>query len=165
MNLRPAAEARQRRARVILLILGPLLLGFSAVFALHTWLFLLRSARAVGTVTELRVDFDDQHRETNYAPVFAFTARDGRNYAVVSDTWANPPAFSTGDRVPVRYLADDPHTAKIATFWQLWSFPVVFGLVGSAFAGASLFLSLYERRKSGQARNHMGPMMREIPRT
>jgi uncharacterized integral membrane protein len=165
MNLRPAAEARQRGARVILLILGFLLLGLSAVFALHTWLFLLRSARAVGTVTELRVDYDDQHRETNYAPVFAFAAGDGQSHAVVSDTWANPPAFRVGEQVPVRYLVDDPQTAKIATFWQLWSFPVVFALVGSAFAGANVFLFLYERRKTGPIRTPIESPKREIPRT
>ena len=152
MKLRTAAETRQRRARIIVLTLGPLLFGFSAVFSLHTWLFLLRSARAVGTVTELRVDYDDQHRETNYAPVFAFTASDGKSHAVVSDTWANPPAFSVGERVPVRYLTDDPQTAKIATFWQLWSFPVVLALVGSAFTGASAFLFFSERRKAGHPR-------------
>lgn len=164
MNLRPAAKARQRSVRLILLILGPLLLGLSAVFALHTWLFLIRSARTVGTVTELRVDYDDQHRESNYAPVFAFTASDGKNYAVVSDTWANPPAFGVGERVPVRYFIDDPATARIATFWQLWSFPVVFALIGSAFAGANLILFLYDRRRIGQIRIPRAPAMRGIPK-
>ena len=64
-----------------------------------------------------------------YAPIFKFTAGDGRSYTVSSGVSSNPPAFYQGQRVQVRYEKDHPDGARIASFWQLWLFPVVFGIL------------------------------------
>jgi hypothetical protein len=131
---------------------GPALIAVALGFVIYTSWFLHRSVAAKGAVVSLREVHDPQNGTVTYAPVFTFTAADGRSYAVSSNTGNNPPAFAVGQQVPVLYETDNPTEAKIDSFIQLWLFPVVFGFAGATATAVGYFLLRYERRRNPQFR-------------
>jgi hypothetical protein len=109
--------------------------------------------RAEGTVIA-RQQTGSSHK--TYAPVFRFEASDGRTYVVSSDVFGRESAFRLGERVRVLYRPDDPQTARIDAFAQLWTFALVFGVVGAGFSLIpALILTNWMRRRrtSGDERD------------
>jgi hypothetical protein len=98
---------------------------------IHTELFLHRAHRASGNVVRLNQNDNDGHMI--YAPVFRFTAEDGQTYTVESNNYSGPSDFLVGQSVQVLYLASEPASARIKTFWQLRGFETVAFLLGCFF--------------------------------
>lgn len=132
------------------LIAGPCLLAVGLGFTAYTTWFLHHSATIKGTIVSLREVHDAQDDSITYAPVFTFTASDGRSYAVSSNTGNNPPAFTTGQPIDIRYNPTNPNGAKIDTFLQLWLFPLVFAILGALATAFGYVLLRYERRANPQ---------------
>ncbi len=109
-------------------------------FIVFQYLWLVRSVPAHGTVVELIPVEDREQNTMNYAPRFAFSGDDGRAYTVTSGAATNPPGFQVGQQVRVRYIRDNPSSAKLDYFWQIWFAPVVFGVLGALFATAGYLL-------------------------
>ena len=74
-----------------------------------------------------------------YTPVAEFKA-DGKRYEAKGPTGSNPPLYSVGDSVKVRYPADRPDRGQIVTRWEwaaAWlflAFGIVFGIVAIGIA-------------------------------
>jgi hypothetical protein len=134
------------------LILGPAFVLVALMSGIHTGIFLSHSIRASGTIIEnARIEGTSgqpgTETETTFAPVFRFTARDGKNYVVTSGTSANPPSYAVGQQVGILYLDGEPNTAKIDSIGQLWGFTIGFGICGVVTGVCGLGLLLYERRR------------------
>jgi len=79
---------------------------------------------------------------------FEYTV-DGKMFTGQSKTISDPPAYSVGDRVPVRYKKNAPGTARLASFMELWFFPIFFPLIGIALVGAMCVSELRASKESG----------------
>lgn len=129
-------------------LVGPLLLCIGLGSALQRTALLYSGLRADGTVIAKRATGSSR---VTYAPVFQFTAADGRSYIVNSDVSGRESAFDYGEHVRVLYRPDHPESARIDALASLWTFPFVFGVVGGAFSVIpALALTRWKRRRSGE---------------
>ena len=86
-----------------------------------------------------------------YAPVFQFTASDGRTYTVSSDVYGRQSDVRYGERVRVLYWPNHAESARIDAFASLWTFPLVGGVVGAGFCVVpAIMLVAWLRRRAGQ---------------
>jgi len=126
-------------------IAGPLLLIVSLGTAVQRAALIYSGQRAGGTVIATR-QMGESHR--SYAPVFQFTASDGRSYVVSSDVYGQESAIRFGEHVRVLYPRARPEAARIDAFAPLWTMPLVFGVVGAAFSVIpALVLAQWMRRR------------------
>ena len=122
------------------------------VIVVRTQAFLADSSTAsgqvIGLVSRQSCDTDDDgHRTctTVYAPRVRFTTADGRQVVFVSGTASNPPSHQEGDRVDVRYRANDPTDARIDSTTDIWLSAIVTGglaLFFAAFCGVWVILAV-----------------------
>jgi hypothetical protein len=115
-------------------------------FGVNTALFVSHSVVATGTVTALLEHNGDNG--TTFAPQYTFTAQDGRTYDGLSNSSSNPPAYSVGQTIRVRYNPSHPGSNRIDSFGGLWGFPAIFALVAVAFAALAFAARAAKRRKA-----------------
>jgi hypothetical protein len=131
----------------VIVLAGPVVLTIAAVAAIRQASFIGASTTADGTVLELRAVRG--HRGAfNYAPLFRFTADDGRTYMLLSNTGTSPPGFVVGERVKVLYRSGDPMHAKIDSVAQLWLPEIILGAIGGVFSIFPVLILLRRRRLS-----------------
>ena len=99
--------------------------------ALHTWHFTRIAQRTSGAVIEMRQQTDKDSGSVSYAPTFRFQDATGAQHTVSSSFYSSPPEFHVGDSVTVLYRGDDPQTARIDSYWQVWGLPSLLGIIGS----------------------------------
>jgi len=97
----------------------------------------------------------------SYAPVFRFTASDGRSYTVSSDLYGKESAIRFGERIRVLYWPEHPEAARIDAFAPLWTFPLVAGVVGGAFCVVPAIVGVAWMRRRAAA---LTPDKREAAR-
>jgi Protein of unknown function (DUF3592) len=124
----------------------PLLISATVIF-IRSEVFLHRSIASEGTVIRLVADHDET---VHYAPVFAYTARDGQKFVVQSNITSAPPEFSVGQKVPILYDSVHPERVRIAAHGQIHGLEETFGLIGAVFAGIGFGSLLYQRRRKRQ---------------
>ena len=112
-------------------IAGPVCLVIALGSTLQRAALIYSGLEAEGTVIAKQPSGSTR---VTYAPVFRFTASDGRAYVVASDVSGRESAFKYGQHVRVLYWQDHPESARIDAFAALWTFPLVFGVVGAAFS-------------------------------
>lgn len=126
-------------------IAGPLCLFAALGSTLQRAALIYSGLRAEGTVIAKK---QMGSTRATYAPVFQFVASDGRTYVVSSDVYGKESAFKYGDHVRVLYRHDHPESARIDAFAPLWTFPLVFGVVGAAFSVIpAIVLASWMRRR------------------
>lgn len=130
---------------------SPLLISALVIF-IRTELFLYRSISTEGTVVQLIADHDET---VHYAPVFAYSAQDGRIFTVKSNTNSAPPEFRVGQKVPVLYVKDHPERARIARHSQIYSLEEFFGSIGLFFASIGFGSLLYQRKRNRRTSDSM----------
>jgi hypothetical protein len=146
MNLRVYLQKVKRAVRwIALYVIGPCFLLVALIASMDTAVFLHRAVATTGTVVGLRATSEPNKHGVTYAPVFSFSAADGRSYTIHSRVSSSPPEFSIGQRVPVLYEPDRPTLAKIDSHLQLWTFPDVFGGIGFVFVLLSYVVRSFER--------------------
>jgi len=101
--------------------------------------FLRTASTCAGTILE-NIRRTDNEGQPCYHPRFAFETPDGREMVVESSFGTNPPSFRPGQQVVVLFDPSEPKDARINTFAQLWGVAIVFGIFGSVFLGADIFL-------------------------
>ena len=117
-----------------------LLLGASARLAWSTHVFMASAVREHGEVigfvagsalVRFKPEGDDPHR-------------------VLSTVSSEPPQFHEGDKVAVLYPAGRPNEARIDTFAEIWSGPLILaaigavvGMLAAAWSGALARLTRY----------------------
>jgi hypothetical protein len=123
---------------------SPILI-FALVALIRTEVFLHRSVSAEGIVIRLVADRDET---VHYAPVFTFTAQNGRATTIQSLNYSAPAEFSVGQKVAILYEKDHPERARIATHWQVHAAEDVGSTIGLLFAGIGFGSLIYQTKRS-----------------
>jgi hypothetical protein len=105
------------------------LLAVGLCFGIYAIWFLHVTIATEGTVLSLRAIHDDE-------------------YTVESNTGSKPAGFEPGQHVRVLYETSRPTRAKIASFGQIWLFPLLSGIIGMIATAVGYFLLQYERRRN-----------------
>jgi hypothetical protein len=126
---------------VIFLAVAVLMLAIAAISAVSSGRALARETTAPGTVVDLAVR---QARDGTlyFRPVVAFNLADGtRRTLQVADESAAP-AYEVDEAVTIAYDPARPDNARIKTSAStaaIWILPLIMGILGAAFLGATLF--------------------------
>ncbi|GAA6623207.1 DUF3592 domain-containing protein [Scytonema sp. NUACC26] len=115
-------------------IFGSIFAGIGSLFAaigimtgVSTHSFVNTSILTQGTVITLveRLSTDsDGNSSFLYHPVVRFTTNSGEP-TIFEAGGSNPPAFTLGQQVEVRYSPQNPKEASIDSWFELWFLPVI----------------------------------------
>lgn len=131
-----------------LCVVGPVFLLISAATGLARARFVHSSLSTQGVVVDFHyISAVNRPNTWICAPIFRFTAKDGRSFTVTSHTGQNPCPWRIGDSVRVLYKENHPEYAHIDSFFQLWLLPVVFGGLG-AISTCLAVAFIHRRRRS-----------------
>jgi hypothetical protein len=129
---------------------GAATIGVAIVFVITTAVFIHKATVTSGKILDLIPVADNEDNAINYAPVFTFTAADGRSYTATSSVATNPPGFAVGQAVRVLYDPRNPSDARLKSTAQLWMVPLIcvpIALVLSALGGVALWFDRRYRRR------------------
>ncbi len=136
-----AQQPRERWARRMIVLLplfgGAMFLLVGIAIGVVNYLSVANAIPATGMVTHLiggRTQFE--------------YVVDGVTHAGRSWIQSDPPDHSVGDQIRVLYRPENPSTARIDSFVELWLFPTVFPIVGlfSMMGGAAAYSVLRRYR-------------------
>ncbi len=124
-----------RKAQIFYIVftaIGVILLIVGLVYIGQTLSFLDTCLEARGVVVNLSWRYDSEGSQLAYS-VFQFVdERTGEEITVSSTQGRNPPAYSVGQEVFILYDPQNPHNARIKSFWNIWLGPmIVTGLCGA----------------------------------
>lgn len=126
----------KKAARVILIVLSCIFLFIGIMFTIVSAVFLgvnnERKEKCTGQTEAvvIRMVRESSSSGGGYAPVFSFTVS-GKEYVVKENFYSNPPKYSEGDIVDIRYDPDDPR--------NIYSDETdVFGLITKIFGGIGI---------------------------
>ncbi|WP_128544816.1 DUF3592 domain-containing protein [Larkinella soli] len=112
----------------------------------RTWL--ADTVRTSGEVIahEGRESTDSFNRETKreytvYYPVVRYRTQTGQTVSFTSSVGSSTPDHQVGEEVGVRYVPNDPGSARVDEFFSLWLVPLVLTCLGAGMIIASLGLS------------------------
>ncbi|MBD2361156.1 DUF3592 domain-containing protein [Anabaena minutissima FACHB-250] len=115
-------------------LFGSIFAGIGSIFAvigiiigLNTRSFVATSVKTSGTVIDLI------RRSKVYYPVVKFTPSSGDPTTFEANSGSNPPAFKKDQPVEVLYHSQEPNSARINSWADLWFLPVIFTAMGSLF--------------------------------
>jgi hypothetical protein len=125
-------------------VAGPLLLILALGAAVQRGALVIFGLHAQARVVGMR---QMGSRPVTYAPVFEFAANDGRTYTVSSDVYKES-AVPFAGRMQVIYSPEHPESARIDSFAQLWTLPLMLGVVGAGLSvvPAILWVARLRRR-------------------
>lgn len=135
-----------RTSMKVAMICGPLSLLLAIGCAAYTLVFLVRSIPGTGKVLDLKEQVDD-HGDVTYAPIFQFTANDGKRYTIESLVYSAPAGFDIGEAVEIRYLSGHPTNARIKSYWQTWGLETILAVLGTIFTAIGFALRRWMRKK------------------
>jgi hypothetical protein len=140
---------------------GLVSLAVALGFALYRSVFLLRCVSTTGTIVRLEEVGDENNGGVNYAPVFSFTATDGRIHTIRSGTSSNPAEFDQGQVVRVLYVKSNPGGAILSSTLQLWFVTFVVSGLGTFYTGLGYLLLRFTRarRQIGDPANAAPPVL------
>lgn len=118
-------------------------------FGVFTARFVSHSVVVAGTITGLSESSGDNG--TTFAPEYSFTTQEGRAYEGLSNSGSNPPKYSVGQAIRVRYDPAAPSHNRIESFGNLWGFPISVLLSSLFFAVLGFVMRAAQRRKSQPA--------------
>jgi hypothetical protein len=107
-----------------LLLINLFLCGF-LVWGAYGAFVAVRLETAGDTVPGMVVAMDEHTIDgISWSPVVEYEVA-GRTYTFTSGHYSNPPAYSVGDRVDVRYDIANPGMAAIDSWFERWLFPLI----------------------------------------
>lgn len=110
-------------------MVGLALLGGGVYFLKDKMAFFVDSVPTEGEVVEVTT-IKSRSRDYYY-PVILFKASDGLSYTFTSETGTSAAFdYSKGDIINIRYLKEDPQTAKMNSFIELWALPMALLVAG-----------------------------------
>lgn len=128
----------------IFLIVGLSFFGLLIGDQISEALFRARALEISGEVV------DYVRSDNTFSPKVEFTTPQGKKITFVSGVGSDPPAFSIGEIVGIRYDPNNPHDAEIKSALTNWFFPLFTGAFFFVFFSIGLGLLLYniaKRRK------------------
>jgi len=105
---------------------GFLLVGLG--FLRETYVFLRTATRSMGKVIAIIEDDND----SSY-PVVKFQLPDGEPMRFAGQVGSTPPAYQVGQSVEVLYNPEQPRSARIRSFLELWFVATLFTSMGGLF--------------------------------
>lgn len=78
----------------------------------------------------VRFEARETDGSVSYHPCISFQDQKGNSYTFTSNAGTYSPQIEIGEKVPVRYLPDDPTLAFIPTFLYMWAAPLTFLILG-----------------------------------
>ncbi len=150
---KPTRKVLTGLPRVIVSIFGAvalLLLTIAAISAYTTIRTLATEQRAPGRVVDLvahsvqssNPEENAEESQLFYYPVVEFNLPDETHLRIELSQGSHPPSYAKGDRVTILYNPAQPTQARIQSTTStllLWIVPIITGLLGVIFAGATLF--------------------------
>ena len=123
---------------VVFTVVGAILLVIGLIQILQTQIFLDESLETKGVVIDLHWKYDSEGSAFAY-PVFQFVdERTGEEITVVSTQGSNPPSYSIGQEVYILYDPQNPHSAVIKSFWNIWFMSIILTSLGCIFLSVGL---------------------------
>ena len=118
--------------------IGAIFLTFGLVLGYQTRTFLGTASRAEGEVIALECRRSHPRRGRrftvyHYYPVVKYTAADGQTVQFIGQVGSKPPAFRVGQKVEVLSNPEQPRSARINSFFELWFAPMIFTGLGGIF--------------------------------
>lgn len=133
------SRSQMVKTRWIMTVAGLAALAIGVVLGARELSFQSRAETTAAVVTHVeRVmshDADGTGTTTTFRPRFEFEV-DGRTYETSPDGSSTSWNFARGSTIEVRYLPEDPMSAKPVEFWGSWLAPIV--LTGMGLVGAPL---------------------------
>jgi len=129
----------------VLYAVGPLLLLIAIGSSIPTARFVLASTATDGIIIELQRVYLPRRSKDVYLPVFHFTANDGQTHMMRANSNTSFVRFKRGDQIRVRYIKDQPETARIDTFAQLWMPQLILGIFGAMFTAVPVRIHMRKR--------------------
>ncbi len=97
------------------------------------------SMGVVGTIVRIQESKGTKSQNV-YHPVVTFTTESGETFTTVGEVGSSSYFdYEIGEQVDVRYLTDNPETAKLSSFTQMWLVPVVALVLGMLFIAAGIY--------------------------
>ena len=119
--------AKSRLSNGLFLVFGLCLITGSAASFVQSAIFLNNSKSAFGTVVKIERDHGAKY------PVVDFTLESGKIVEFRSNSSITTETFQAGQKVPLRYDPNNPHEAKIDSFWQNWNWPILISFITAMF--------------------------------
>ena len=88
------------------------------------WRLQTQGATTTGTVVRMEESDSGDGGCCVYSPVVEFQAG-GELYSFDGGNASDPPDYSVGQQVEVRYDSANPNTAQIDSFYERWLFPLI----------------------------------------
>jgi len=127
----------------IFIPIGIILLAVAIASYINTHSFLSSGGKAEGTVIRL----EKVGGRGGYRPVVVFSTASGRRVEFASSVSTTPPSYTRGESVTVVYDPEDPATARIGSFFQIWWLTGLFIFLALDFlVMGSIFYYLAVRR-------------------
>jgi hypothetical protein len=142
--MRAAATRLQPRRPVIAwFIIGSavICLLIAIVSFFYSWTFSRSVVRAEGKVIQLRERQDSEHG-TMYSPVVLFRDSSGADHTINSSGYSTVPHHRIGESVVVLYRPDEPSSAKLNEFMEVWGLPTIAGFLAGFYLPVG-FMVLY----------------------
>ena len=143
-EIREMERTTRQMPRVIVAIfsgIAILSLGIAAILTVGAVRSRAREVRVPGYVVDMVVRRDQEGQEYYY-PVVTFTLPDGTRKTVQMSEGTWPQPYEVDAEVIVAYDPQRPLRARIASdgsAWLVWIGPIITGVVGLAFLGATFF--------------------------
>ena len=113
---------------------GFILTALALFFLVRTRSFLGIAQKAQGTVIRM-VYSPDSDGGGGYSPVYTFRTMSGQVIEVTDRLSTNPPQFKEGQIIDVLYDPDNPNSARINKWFNLYFVPMLLGFLGLVFGG------------------------------
>jgi len=126
--------------------MGKLVWVFAIVFTLAGLGMLVGSGWTLGSTLKFRkeatitegtvVDFATSRSDkgkTMYSPVVEYRDLSGTSRQVTGSGSSSSPGYDRGDKVPVRFMPENPEKARIDSFMENWFAPLILGGMGIIF--------------------------------
>ena len=135
----------KRIARLVggwFILTGALVTIAGLIWLTRTGLFVLRAAKAPGSVIEMQRS-ESSDGGTLYRPVFAFSDAGGIIHTHVASMASSTFTFEPGEKVTILYDPSAPKRSKIDSFHTVWLGPLfVFGIGFLSGSFACVWLAL-----------------------
>ncbi len=132
----------------VFLPVGLILLAGALYCLLSVQSFLSTSVITTGTVIdqELGTDIDG----VSYQPIITFRDQQNTAHTFVAEVYANFVQYPEGTTVEVIYNPQDISQAQLNSFWGLYLWPVLLGVLGVSLLGLSAIFYLISSKPAQQ---------------
>ncbi|HLP90335.1 MAG TPA: DUF3592 domain-containing protein [Nostocaceae cyanobacterium] len=115
---------------------GSLCTALGIKISIDTHSFLNTAIPTQGTVTDFVRRSSTKNSKTYYTyyPLIKFTTKEGEPTKFESSSGSNPPAYTKGQQIDILYNPQDPQSAMINSWWDIWGFSIITTSLGSVFA-------------------------------